>query len=180
MFQRIVVIPAAILAMVMAVSCSAGDTGTATDSGTAAPVGPEAEAEPGIEEEPTPTTGIYKFGQTVKFKDGNTLTVDKPVKFKRDEYASGGEKQPVALKFKLIFKNNSKAVFDPAGTTGSVSAAGEEGESIYQDGLDAPENKVLPGKSVTWWMGYGVKGTTDLQLEVDMGFLDYGTVIFTS
>jgi len=30
------------------------------------------------------------------------------------------------------------------------------------------------------WRGYGIKNQTDLQLEVDMGFLDYGTVIFTN
>ena len=38
---------------------------------------------------------------------------------------------------------------------------------------------MLPGKSVTWWMGYGVPNQKDLQLEVNVGFLDYGTVIFT-
>jgi hypothetical protein len=39
---------------------------------------------------------------------------------------------------------------------------------------------VLPGRSVTWWMGYGVKGRTDLQLEINMGLDAYGTVIFTN
>jgi hypothetical protein len=182
MRRRIVVIPTVLLSGALLVSCSSPDTGTVTDTGTAAAPGaePGVEAEPGIEEETPATPAVYKFGQTVKFNDGNTLTVGKPVKFKRDEYASGGENQPIAVKFKLTFKNNSKTVFDPALTAGSVSAGGEEGESIYQTGLDAPENKVLPGKSVTWSMGYGVKSTSDLQLEVDMGFLEYGTVIFTN
>jgi hypothetical protein len=124
--------------------------------------------------------GVYKFGQTVKFKDGTTLTVSKPQTFKRDKYAAGGEKSKVFVKFKSTFTNNTKDVFDPALTSGSVSAGGEEGESIFQDGFDAPENKVLPGKSVTWWMGYGVNTQKDLQLEVNIGFLDYGTVIFTT
>ena len=51
---------------------------------------------------------------------------------------------------------------------------------MYQDRLDAPENKVLPGKSVSWWMGYGLASNNDLQLEVTMGFLDYDTVILTN
>jgi len=83
------------------------------------------------------------------------------------------------LKFKCTFTNKTKEVFDPALTTASASAGGEEGESVYQDGLDAPDNPVLPGKSVTWWMGYGVQDTADTQLTVSLGFLDYDDVIFT-
>jgi hypothetical protein len=124
--------------------------------------------------------GVYKFGQTVKFKDGSTLIVGKPVKFKKDKYAAGGEGKKVFLKFQATFTNGTKDVFDPALTTGSATGGGTEGESIYQEGLDAPDNKVLPGKKVTWWMGYGLDSDKDLQLEVNVGFLDYGTVIFTN
>jgi hypothetical protein len=33
---------------------------------------------------------------------------------------------------------------------------------------------------MTWWMGYGVKSRTDLQMEITVGPDEYGTVIFTS
>ena len=59
------------------------------------------------------------------------------------------------------------------------SYGGVEGDSVYQDGLDAPDNPVLPGKSVTWWMGYGVDDAADTQLTVRLGFLDYDDVIYT-
>jgi len=172
--RKSVVISGAILVAGMILACGSGgatDTGEATKGDAAAAA--EGETKAGDAE------GVYKFGQTVKFRDGSTLTVGKPVTFKRDQFAMGGEKQKVSLKFKATFKNNTDEVFDPTLTTAAASAAGEEGESIFQEGLDAPDNKVLPGKSVTWWMGYGVPSQKDLQLEVNVGFLDYGTVIFT-
>jgi hypothetical protein len=165
----------------MGLACGAGssdDKGEATsDAGAVVATTAADKAKGGDAETPD---GVYKFGTVVKFKDGSTLTVGKPVAFKRDQYAAGGEGKKYFLKFKSTFKNNTKDVFDPALTTGSASAGGEEGESVFQQGLDAPENKVLPGKSVSWWMGYGLDSKTDLQLEVTVGFLDYGTVIFTS
>ncbi len=161
------------LALVGGWACSSGgadDTGEKT-------TGSAAEAQAGTDDKKP--DGVYKFGDTVKFKDGSTLVVAKPVTFKRDKYAAGGENKKVFLKFKATFKNNTKDVFDPALTSGSASAGGTEGESIFQQGLDAPDNKVLPGKSITWNMGYGLDTDKDVQLQVNVGFLDYGTVIFT-
>jgi hypothetical protein len=144
---------------------SSGSGGGATESQSA---GAEA-----------PPAGVYKFDQTVKFDDGSTLKVAKAVKFKPDEYAIVGEKRPVYVKFKATFTNKTKEVYDPSLTTASASADGEEGESVYQSGLGTPDNKVLPGKSVSWWMGYGFQSQKGLQLEVNIGFLDHDTVIFT-
>lgn len=165
------VVPFALLTL----ACGGGgdDTGEVTSGTNTA----EADTTPRNEETPD---GVYKFGQTVKFNDGSTLTVGKPEKFKRDQWAAGGQKMKVFLKFKATFTNNTDEVFDPALTTGSASADGVEGESVYQDGLDAPDNKVLPGKKVTWYMGYGFPSAKKVQLEVNIGFLtNYDTVIFT-
>lgn len=124
--------------------------------------------------------GVYRFGDTVTFGDGNTLTVGKPVKFERDQWAAGGEDYKHAVKFKVTFVNNSDEVFDPALTSGNATSGEREGESIFQSGLDAPDNKVLPGKKVTWWMGYGIDKPKDVTLTVSVGFLDYDDVIFTN
>jgi hypothetical protein len=96
---------------------------------------------------------VAKFGDVVSFEDGSTLTASAPVTFKRDEYAAGGEDFKHHVKFKVTFVNKSGEVFDPALTTGSVTSGEREGDSVYQDGLDAPDNKILPGKKITWWMG---------------------------
>jgi hypothetical protein len=123
--------------------------------------------------------GVHKFGETVTFKDGSTLKVEAPVTFKPAKFAVGGEASPAHVKYHATFTNNADKVFDPALTSGSVTSAGVEGDSVFQDGLDAPDNKVLPGKSVTWWMGYGVDDAADTQFTVSMGLLDYDDVIFT-
>lgn len=169
---------ALVLALAGGWACSSGgadDKGEAV-SGAAAVAQSGAPADGGDEK----PDGVYKFGETVKFKDGSTLTVGKPVKFKKDQYAIGGEGKKVFLKFQSTFVNGTKKVFDPALTSGSATADGAEGEAIFQQGLDAPDNKVLPGKKVTWWMGYGFVSVKEIQLEVNVGFLDYGTVIFTN
>jgi hypothetical protein len=119
------------------------------------------------------------FGQTVTFKDKSTLTCAKPVKFKRDESALGGEKSAVFLKVKCTFTNRSGQTFDPTLTTVSMSAAGIEGDSVYQGDLDTPDNPVLNGKSVTWWSGYGVTANKDVQFSVNIGFLEYPTITFS-
>lgn len=124
--------------------------------------------------------GVYRFGSTVKFGDGSTLQVGKPVKFKRDEFAAGGEDFKHAVKVKLTFTNGTKKTFDPTLTTGNITSGDREGDSIFQDGLDAPDNKILPGRKITWWMGYGVDNPKDLTLDVSVGFLDYDDVIFTN
>jgi hypothetical protein len=162
----------AIVAAIVLIACGSGNDSEVDSSGSGA-----GSAESGAAADAP--EGVYKFGQTVKFKDGSTLTVGKPVKFKPDEYAVTGDKKPVYVKFKATFVNKTKEVYDPSLTTASASADGEEGESVYQNGLSTPDNKVLPGRSVSWWMGYGVKSQKQLQLELNIGFLDHDTVIFT-
>jgi hypothetical protein len=130
-------------------------------------------------EEAADGDGVYSFGETVTFDDGSTLRVDTPVAFKPDRFAAGGEGFPSHVRYRATFTNNTGKVFDPSLTDGNVSSGGVEGDSVYQDGLDAPDNPVLPGKSVSWWMGYGVEDPSDTQLTVRLGFLDYEDVIFT-
>lgn len=173
--RKIIAIPSAMLAGAMVIACGAGSDDTGNSSAPDPVAGGTAPAE--SKKKPD---GIYKFGETVKFKDGSTLTVGKPVDFKRAQFAIGGEKSAEHVKFKATFKNNTDEVFDPALTTAACTAGGEEGETVYQEGMDSPNNKILPGKSVSWTMGYGVASKKDLQLEVNVGFLDYGTVIFTA
>lgn len=133
---------------------------------------------------PKPSTsklpkGVHRFGETIEFKDGTTLTVAAPKKFTPDQYADGDD-QHAAVKIKLTLKNGTGQLLDPSLTSGSASSGDTEGDSIYQDGLDAPDNKILPGHSVTWWMGYSVKSAAHLTFTVDVGFLDYPSETFTN
>jgi hypothetical protein len=100
------------------------------------------------------------------------------VDFKPAKFAVGGSSAKFHLKSKCTFTNRSGETFKPALTYGSMTADGVEGESVYQEGLDAPDNPVLSGRSVTWWMGYGVGSAEEVQMTVSMGFLDYDAVTF--
>lgn len=122
--------------------------------------------------------GTAPYGSTVTFDDGSTLTCTEPARFKPDTYAVYEAKKKFAVKTRCTFVNNSDETFDPALTSGSLSADGEEGASIYQQGLDAPDNPVLPGRKVSWSMGYSVASTKAMELTVSIGFFDHPEITF--
>lgn len=130
-------------------------------------------------ENPQAQADVVKFGSVVKYEDGSTLACSKPVVFTRAEYAAGGESSKFLMKARCTFTNRSGKTFNPVATSGSMSAGGEEGDSVYQNGLRTPSNPVLHGRSVSWSMGYGLQSTKDVQLTVRLGFLDYNKVTFT-
>lgn len=161
---------------VVGAALSGGSPTTSTTGNLA-----ESTSAPGASEEPAAERPDDNpaWGQTVTFDDGSTLTCAKPVKFKRAEFAIGGENAKVLLKSQCTFVNGSDDTFEPGLTTASMTAGDTEGESVYQEGLDAPDNPVRPGKKVTWWVGYGVPSAKDVQLTVSLGFLDYDDVTFS-
>jgi hypothetical protein len=172
MIAAVAISAAATVAVDEALSGTDVSTSSADDSSSGA-------SDNAAGDDPSTTDGVYAFGELVTFEDGSTLTVEAPVEFRPKKFAFGGEAFSDHVKFQATFTNNTDKVFDPGLTTGNVTSAGVEGESVYQEGLDAPENPVLPGKSITWWMGYGVQDPADTQLTVRLGFLDYDDVIFT-
>jgi hypothetical protein len=155
------------------------EAGTATGEEDAA-TGEEAPQEDGGQVGVSSGDGVHEFGETVTFDDGSTLTVTAPVRFTREDYAAGGEDFEHHVKVKATFVNKTSKAFDPTSTTSSITSGGREGDSVFQDGLGTPESTVLPGKRVTWSMGYGVDDPDDVQVTVALGFLAYEDVIFTS
>lgn len=122
---------------------------------------------------------VYKFGDKVRLADGSTLKVGIPEQFSPSKYAAEDGTHKRHVKIKLTFTNNTAKVYDPSLTSGSITSGGREGGSVYQEGLDSPDTKILPGKSITWWMGYGVKNPGKVTFQVNIGFLDYPDLIFT-
>jgi hypothetical protein len=171
----------AVVSIIASIAISAAATKAVDDaiSGTKVSTSDGAASDGGSADDKAATKGVFHFGETVTYKDGSTLKVEAPVAFKPGKYSAGGEKFAAHVKYRATFTNNTKKVFDPAMSDANVTSAGVEGESVYQNGLDAPDNPVLPGKSVTWWMGYGVNDSADTQLTVRLGFLDYDDAIFT-
>ena len=160
------------------------DSASASDPSSEPASAPATEdgAEPSREAQPD-NAGEFDaashFEKTVKFADGSTLKVGKPVKFRANKYAAPNS--PIHVKFKITFTNHSNRALDLSLANATVSAGGEQGDKIYND-MGAPDSKVLPGKSATWWEGAGVQTTEDIQLDVSMGFLldnEYPDLVFT-
>jgi hypothetical protein len=124
--------------------------------------------------------GVHPFGETVRFADGSTITTGAPTPFTPTDVAFGGEDFAHHVKVKITFVNNSDKVFDPSLTVGAVTSGDREGRPVYQAAFDPPDNAILPGKRVTWWLGFGVSDPEHVSLRVRMGFQDYDDVIFTN
>ena len=125
-------------------------------------------ADPAADEAPN----VARFGTAITYANGSTLICSSPVDFRPDQYAFGGEKATVFLRSTCTLTNRTGKTLNPVGTTGSMSAGGVEGDSIYQNGLTAPKNPILDGRSVTWSMGFGITSREDVQMTVSVGFLN--------
>lgn len=133
---------------------------------------------PAADEEGTP--GVYAFGKTVTFDDGSRLTVSTPTKYRRGQFDFGGEDFPADVKFKVTFRNASKEVADLALTSSTLSSGETDGEEIFAEGTGSPTAKLLPGKSRSWTVAYGVDNPKQVTLTMSVGFLDYEDVTFTN
>jgi hypothetical protein len=122
--------------------------------------------------------GVRPFGETVRFADGSTLTTGAPAPFTPTDVAFGGEEFPHHVKVKVTVVNNSGAVFDPTLAVGSVTSGGREGQPVYQTAFDPPDDAVLPGRRVTWWLGFGVADPARVTLTVRTG--SHEDAIFTN
>ena len=115
---------------------------------------------------------IARFGETLKRGDGLEVTVSPPESFTPGRYSAGGEGSPEHVRLEVTLKNGTDEAFDPSMLYATVTSGGAEGEEIFDDGLDgAPMTTVLPGKSVTYPVGFGVKDSSDVLMEIELDWV---------
>lgn len=169
-------------------SSSATETVTQTVTETVDSSGAAEDAEP-AEAEPADGSGeseggeepakdsdaddnIAPFGETLKRGDGLEVTVSAPESFTPGRYAAGGEGSAEHVRFEVTLKNGTDEAFDPSMLYATVTSGGVEGEEIFDDGLDgAPMTTLLPGKSVTYPVGFGVKDSSDVLMEIELDWV---------
>ncbi len=168
---------------------SSSATETVTQTVTETVDAPEANAEP-AEAEPADGSGesgadedkpatdtdaddnIAPFGDTLKRGDGLEVTVSPPESFTPGRYSAGGEGSPEHVRFEVTLKNGTDEAFDPSMLYATVTSGGVEGEEIFDDGLEgAPMTTVLPGKSVTYPVGFGVEDSSDVLMEIELDWV---------
>lgn len=139
--------------------------------------------EPYEDEAPAPTPDaptVLGFGDEWKYEDGMSVKVTEPATFTPGEYSAGGEGFPSHVRFDITLTNNTSAAFDPTLAMDSVVSGGVEGDAVFDDGLEgSPMSTLLPGKSVTYSVGYGVQDATDVQIEVVPSW-DHEPALFTA
>lgn len=106
------------------------------------------------------------LGQSFTYADGLEVRVSEPREFTLSEWAAGGEGFPVHLKFKVTVINGTDQPYEPIDFQSSMSSDGAEGSAVYDDGLTTPQTTVLPGKRVSFWIGYGLTTKDSLTVQV--------------
>ena len=151
---------------------AAGDAEPAEAESTASESGSDAgeSAEPA--EDSDGDDNIAPFGETLKRGDGLEVTVTPPESFEPGRYSAGGEKSPEHVRLEITLKNGTDEPFDPSMLYATVTSGGAEGEEVFDDGLEgAPMTTVLPGKSVTYPVGFGVKDSSDVLMEIELDWV---------
>ncbi|WIE76544.1 hypothetical protein [Curtobacterium sp. MCSS17_007] len=133
------------------------------------------------ESETASNDGVYKFGETAKF-DGLSIGVSAPAAFTPGEYAyTGDNPTPNNVKVTITIQNTGSKPYDPVLTSATMSSGQQEATAVVDTESKIgvpPTTKVLPGKAVSYDVGFNVADPNDLQLDVTGGF-EYDTVTFT-
>lgn len=138
-----------------------------------------------VDEPVTPTAAQPEgtFGKgAVKYDDGLTITLSQPETFTPDETAFIEGSNPHYVKFTVTITNDTDERFDPLLTYISLASGDVEGTPVYDvvNGLSSPpETAIVPGKSRSWVVAFGVTDPDDLIAQVGMGDLVHDDALFT-
>lgn len=131
-----------------------------------------------VDDQPTTLT----LGETFERSDGVSITISEPRKFTPSEYAADRYSSPAFVVMDVKIKNDGEQNFDPIETYASAQSGDKEAEDIYdseQDIGSPPSTSVLPGRSTSYKIAYGVQDSKDLVVEI-RGRGDGNSAIWTS
>ena len=109
------------------------------------------------------------FGETYEWQNGQQITLGKPEEFTitnpytREDYNKGK-----TLKFKVTHTNKSDEPYDAGLLQFSGTSSGKVIEHIYatEDKVGQPQVEVMPGDSLTYYIGFEVEDPKDLTVRV--------------
>ncbi|MCD2441432.1 DUF2510 domain-containing protein [Agromyces sp. SYSU K20354] len=191
----IVSIVAGIVGIVMFVSFVIGSIGGAFDEIVGplpdVPVFPfPGEGDPGTDPAPqpeAPVAGDLRFGDTMTWDDGVSLTVSVPEPYTPSEFAVGAT-QAENVVFTLTLTNNSPEELQPLPLP-TLSSGDQEVSQIFDIGSDVfdpgddvgipPTAPVAPGASISWRAAWSVDDPSSLTLQAAPSFR-YPNATFTN
>ena len=140
-------------------------------------------ADPGSASAPDePDTGTAVFGDTLEYDDGLTVTVSAPQPFTPSDSAHVDGPAPAAfVAFDVTVGNGTATDYDPIGLFVTLQSGSTEEAQVFdtEQGLEgAPYTTLLPGREVSFRIGFGASVPDDLVLQLSPGF-EYEPVLFT-
>jgi len=144
----------------------------------------EAAAEAAAAAQPSPTPNADatgEFGGTSTYPDGVAVSLAVPTPYTPSENSFDPRDAAAYVAIDVTVTNGGTENYDPATLFLTAQSGDEPAEQVIdvrQDITGAPQTTVLPGRSVTFPVVFGVADPSDLVVEVTPGF-DYESAIFT-
>ncbi|MCI1748852.1 MAG: hypothetical protein LKI24_12670 [Acidipropionibacterium sp.] len=156
--------------------------GSNTPSASATPTAGESSDAGGAQSaQETATDTVAKFGSAYVYQDGLSVTVSAPKAFEPSEYAAGTDNFKHFVSFEVRIVNKTGKPWDPSLFSATVQSDNEEGEEVFDDGLEgAPQTKLLNGRETKFAVAYGVANPKDIVMEVNPDMIDHDAVMFQS
>jgi hypothetical protein len=149
---------------------TAGDT---TDSGDTDDTTTE-------DEDAAPTVATANFGKTgYQYQDGLRVDISEGTEFTPSEWAAADDAD-LYLKYAVTITNDTDQTFDPSGFYTTLASGGAEMSEVFDDGLEAPSTPVMPGKAVTFNIGYPILDPDDVTMNVSVEPFERVDVLFTN
>lgn len=109
---------------------------------------------------------VVGLGETFTWEDGTTALIEAPQPFQKSEWAAGGEGYDHTVSFKVTVTNGSDVPLDASFTSPTVTSGEREGDEIFDDEVGGgPTSSILPGRTVTFTVAYGVDDPADIVAE---------------
>ena len=109
---------------------------------------------------------VVGLGETFTWEDGTTALIEAPQPFQKSEWAAGGEGYSNTISFKVTVTNGSDTPLDASFTSPNVTSGDREGDEIFDDEVGGgPSSDILPGRTVTFTVAYGVDDPADIVAE---------------
>jgi hypothetical protein len=155
-----------------------------TDEETTSEETTSEEDEETTSEEPAPpddAPAFGVFGDTIGYDDGISVTVDPPSEFSPSETAAFDE-APTYVRFSITVVNDGDQALDLTLFSNTAQSGQSESSQVFDSaqGLEgSPYTSLLPGRSVSWDVGFGVEDPNDIVMQLSPTW-DHEEVVFAS